>query len=840
MEILTAPPERGTGLNRAASRPPGRAERLAGAARKVVEQILGALDGSNRWRLQAIQAQLSDSLGSILPAPTFAAVVAEVAALVWVEQGGIEASLPEPLQPLQDLLERPGTAGLEAALEGLRTVAARAGAGDEAGEELYEDFLAHLDPQTRTRHSVYLTPAPLVRMLVRSVDELLEDQLGHPDGLADPGAALLDPAAGTGAFLLEALRTRRRRRSTSEAASLWQGYEVQPGAYVAATIRIGRWLRNPPEPAAPPHRIRLHLRDLLADDSPLATPEAHPWGEPPPSTLVILGNPPWSDTRASAAWVDRLLREGYLRRDGSRDDGYYRCGGQRLPSRNTKWLQSRYVKFLRVAHWCVDRLGRGVVALILSDGVLDNLTMSGLRESLRGSFDAIYLLDLGGSTRKAGRRSPDENVFDILQGACALILVKGGAEPGVRTFELRGRRAQKLSWLDTHTLRSIPWRQIEPQAPTHSFRLRQSPHPQSDYAAAPSIRDLFEHGSVGVITGRDKLVVGFETSELAGRIGLLRQGRDPRLFSLNRSRIFDPDEAVRALVEDDDWERHLVPYLMRPGDHRVLFAAPYLVARLRSAVMDEIQRPGNVALVLPRRRRVFPSAWVTDCAVSHRVASAYEGSYAFPLYLGAERRPNLAPAVLDELAARYGSSTSPEDVFGFVYAQLWSRAFHERHFDELRQDWPRLLFPDDFERFTAHARLGWQLARIHLGWERAGSRPWLHGELPVRLALASPFEHDRMESLYLGLEGGYLAPVAREVMAFEVGGYPVVAGWIRRRSGRRLGGEDIEALCRLIAVLEATRHIQHQLAGLETSTRLPPVGSRRRGGSDGKRPSELR
>ena len=312
---------------------------------------------------------------------------------------------------------------------------------------------------------------------------------------------------------------------------------------------------------------------------------------------------------------------------------------------------------------------------------------------------------------------------------------------------------------------------------------------------------------MAVITGRDRLAVGLEPRELAARIGLLRQGRDPPLFGLSRSGTFDPDGAVRALVEDEDWERHLVPYLMRPGDRVVCRA----LSRRPLALRGDGRDPA------PRRRRSFPSAWVTDCTASHRVASAYEGSYAFPLYLGAERRPNLAPDVLDELARRYGSPPEPEEVFGFAYSQLWDRRFHERFADELSQDWPRVLFPGSFERFDVRARLGWKLARIHLGWERAGSRPWLHGELPVRLpAEGKTFEHDGEGRLYLGLGDGYLAPVSAEAMALTVGGYPVVPGWIRRRAGRRLHAQPVEELCRLLGALEATRRIQRELTEMET------------------------
>jgi len=770
---------------------------LAGAAREVVQAILGVLDRPEGQRLRQIQERLSESLGSPLSAESFALVVAETAALAWVEGAGLTGRagqtlrLPDPLSPLQALLERPGSEAVEAALARLHAVAARV--RESGTEDLYEGFLAELDPQERSRHSVYLTPAPLVRMLVRSVDELLEDRLEMPEGLASPQVGLLDPAAGTGAFLRQALETRLRRGSLTRAGAPWQGFEVRPGAFVAASIRLSR--RHPRA------GLHLHLADLLAEDSPLVRTE-FPWGRPEPSALVVVGNPPWSDTGPSPAWVDRLVSTGYR---GT-------CG-----SRNTKWLQSRYVKFLAVAQWAVDRVGRGVVALVLSDGIADNLTFGGLRQSLLRSFDALYHLDLGGSGRKAGTTGRDENVFDIQQGACALLLVKGGgARRGAWCFRVRGSRAEKLSWLGTHTVRSVAWERIEPAAPSFAFLPVAGSSSLSRYWDAPSLPEIFEVGSVATITARDQVVVGFDERELAARISMMRESRSGSAFGLRATREFDPREALAELARDEDWERHLVPYLLRPGDHRTLFAAPYLVGRPRLSVMAEIQRPGNLALVVPRRRRLFPSAWVTDRMASHRVACRYEGSHVFPLYLGAERRPNLTPHVLESLGERYGEVPPPERIFGLVYARLWSPQYNERFRDGLWQDWPRIVLPEGAERFEALARLGWKLARIHLGCEEPSSTPWLHGELPVRLPeRGKSFEHDPRGRLHLGIGEGYLAPVSRGAMEVRIGGYGVVPGWLRRRAGRRLGAHDVESLSQLLGALEATRSIEPALAELE-------------------------
>ncbi|MFM7560723.1 N-6 DNA methylase [Cylindrospermopsis raciborskii] len=66
----------------------------------------------------------------------------------------------------------------------------------------YEDFLAAYKPQMRERRGVYYTPEPVVSYMVRSVDILVREKFNKPLGLADPTVTILDPACGTGTFLL--------------------------------------------------------------------------------------------------------------------------------------------------------------------------------------------------------------------------------------------------------------------------------------------------------------------------------------------------------------------------------------------------------------------------------------------------------------------------------------------------------------------------------------------------------------------------------------------------------------------------------------------------------------
>ena len=66
----------------------------------------------------------------------------------------------------------------------------------------YEDFLTAYKPRMRERRGVYYTPEPVVSYMVRSVDILLKEKFNKPLGLADPEVIILDPACGTGTFLL--------------------------------------------------------------------------------------------------------------------------------------------------------------------------------------------------------------------------------------------------------------------------------------------------------------------------------------------------------------------------------------------------------------------------------------------------------------------------------------------------------------------------------------------------------------------------------------------------------------------------------------------------------------
>ncbi|HEY7213129.1 MAG TPA: type ISP restriction/modification enzyme, partial [Thermoanaerobaculia bacterium] len=535
----------------------------------------------------------------------------------------------------------------------------------------YETFLQHYDSSLRKKRGVYYTPPELVVYVVRSVHRLLQSRLGKRDGLADPRVTLLDPAAGTLTFIVEAIHCAIEAvcAETGDGSVTpllrdhvlrdFYAFELMMAPYAIGHLKIGLLLDEMGHPLADDERVQLYLtnalemEDLQQSNLPgmaALSRESHAAAviKKQRTVSVILGNPPWAGHSANRSEaIVELHREG--------NDGYYRTDGEPLQERNPKWLQDDYVKFLRFAQRKIGQAGEGIVAFVTNHGYLDNPTFRAMRRSLLGTFDEIYLLDLHGNSKKkepAPDGSPDGNVFaGIRQGvAIAFLVKKPGLPKRVLRFDLRDSRPAKLRWLEKHDIETTGWREIAPSGPAFLFASRDAVL-EEEYRQGEPLTEIFLDHSVGIVTGRDALVIDTDPGELRRRIERWRRSAD------------QPEAR-----SDKEWEERFLRILYRPLDWRTIFYAEYLIARPRKKTMHHLLVGRNLGLVVPRQCKEEPGALVTDAIIAHKTVSAYDINTLFPLYLypekglldGSERRANIAQSFLDRMATRVGEEPSPE------------------------------------------------------------------------------------------------------------------------------------------------------------------------------------
>ena len=309
----------------------------------------------------------------------------------------------------------------------------------------YEDFLAAYKPKMRERRGVYYTPEPVVSYMVRSVDILIKEKFNKPLGLADPEVMILDPACGTGTFLLWIFKEIYKRFQESPdllTANLedksWSGYvsknllprvfgfELLMAPYAICHLKLGLFLEETGYKFDSSRRLDVYLTDALINalpDKPKIPFEEFIARESEESlkvkdsepVMVVIGNPPYSANSANnGAWAKSLVQNSYYPKD-------------EIKEQNPKLLLDDYVKFIRFSQWRIDKTGKGILAFVTNHGYLDNPTFRGMRQSLANSFNWIRILDLHGNSKKketAIDGKKDENVFDIQQGVAVCIMIK--------------------------------------------------------------------------------------------------------------------------------------------------------------------------------------------------------------------------------------------------------------------------------------------------------------------------------------------------------------------------------------------------------------------------------
>ena len=458
---------------------------------------------------------------------------------------------------VEDLASLMNLADLDAVLEffGQRT-----GRRDPV-VHFYETFLAAYDKSLKTRRGVFYTPEAVVSYIVRSVDQLLKNRFGCPEGLADTermdsGAhkvLILDPACGTGSFLYAVVDFIRERYIQSGNAGLWPGYvrtellprlfgfELMMAPYAVAHFKLGMQLAGMDLPELlrdrwvydfeGRERLGVYLTNTLEDQGLIPEPgmflgpyrfiseESTAAGAVKKSLpiLVVTGNPPYAGHSAN--------RSAFRNEHGKLVESFigklvksYKEG---LKEKNPKWLQDDYVKFIRWGQWRIEQTGAGILAFITNHGYLDNPTFRVMRKKLMQTFTHIYILDLHGNAKKKEKApdgSTDKNVFDIMQGVAIGLFVK---EPGkacpARIFhhDLWGDRQGKYEYLGRESLETTPWKELEPRKPGYYF-VPLDYGLWEEYKAGFEITEIFPVHGVGMTTARDKMVIDFEKDPLIG------------------------------------------------------------------------------------------------------------------------------------------------------------------------------------------------------------------------------------------------------------------------------------------------------------------------------------
>ncbi len=711
----------------------------------------------------------------------------------------------------------------------------------------YEAFLAKYDPKARISAGAFYTPLPVVRFIVRAVDQMLKESFGLPMGVADPGTwgqvcahlgitvpqginpkarfvSMLDPATGTGTFLVEWIRQAETSFKAVNPKGDWpahlqniifpsmHAFEYMLAPYAVAHLRIALAAK---EYSVDAPSMTILLTDTLdhPSDQMMIAEYADPVaaeGERAAQLkrdarfTVVVGNPPYEREQKDTG--DTGKRKGGVVRYGTAgvapllDDVIepMRVVGQ---GKHVKNLYNDYIYFWRYGTWRATERpkGPGIVAFITASSFLDGVSIGGLRHHLREAFDELHVIDLGGEGR--GART-EENVFDILTPVAIAVGVRGTGGRGCAVDYVRvsGSRVEKFDWLDSHRLGGedtvdIPGSGLSVLTPVTA----------SDYQAWPEITELFPLIFNGMKAGRT-WVVAPEKGALKRRLSALvaaTQSEKPGLFKDSPTGRKASDKAPRTSimpgilpdtsVVDMTELPHRAAYGYRSFDRQLVVADPRFLDRPGSgwglAGPDQVFFTTLTSTKLGHGPVVTATPYVPDL---HHFRGSYGAKDVIPLWRDSKATtPNLPARLIDTLADVLGGAVTVEDVAAYVYGLTGTGAFVERFSDELGEQAGPVHIPvtKDRDLFTRVADFGRDLIWWHTWGERFGEACTVAGaaqEITAVVGMPDGFDYDPNEQV-IHIGSGRFGPVAPEVWEFEVSGLKVLQSWLGYRMTKRKG-----------------------------------------------------
>lgn len=675
-------------------------------------------------------------------------------------------------------------------------------AKQELIRQLYDNFFGVAFKGTRDKLGIVYTPIEIVDFIIRSVNDVLQDEFGQT--LGSKGVHIIDPFTGTGTFITRLLQSGLIAPEELEHKFRYELHanEIVLLAYYIAAINIESVYEGLSGAYAPFNGIL--LTDTFAmsegqDELALVMPDnsERRRRQQELDIRVIMGNPPYAVSHhIDYPHLDERIAETYA-------------------ARSSATLKSKlYDSYIRAIRWGADRLGEsGVLAYVTNGGWVDANAADGMRKSMIDEFSSIYVFHLRGNQRTSGETSRREGGKIFGAGSRAPIVITlfvknpEAAKQGRVFYHDIGdylSREDKLKIIkDFRSIRGLAakkgWQQVVPD--DHGDWLKQRDDSTAGYMSIGDKKDkgapvLFEGYSAGIGTARDAWCFNSSAGRLKSNIERLIETYSRRLSefvqALAANRDTTPDAFTSDALREISWsgtlrtdfarqkplimgEGTIVPATYRPFFRQWLYFSRQLNNRV-------YQMP-RLFPEVGRRNRVITSAGVghvggfsvlmVDSIPPLEIATMKGGSQCFPLTLydraDTDAADDLFSVVEDDKpvyrtrhgisdeglalfqAAYPGETITKDDSFYYTYGLLHSEDYRRRFADNLTKELPRIPCVKQAADFWAFVQAGRALGDLHVGYETVEPYPVTlkQGDLPLAF-IDDPVKFFRVEKMAFG------------------------------------------------------------------------------------------
>jgi predicted helicase len=609
---------------------------------------------------------------------------------------------------------------------------------------LYENFYKVYNPKAADRLGVVYTPNEIVKFMIESTTYLLHKHFGKT--LSDKNVDILDPATGTGTFITDIIDHIPKQHLAYKYKNELHSNEVAILPYYISNLNIEFTFKQ--KMGYYEEFTNSCFVDTLDNTGALAyTGKQHSLfafssenaerikKQNAKKISVIIGNPPYNANQQNEnennknreyPQIDKRIKETFIKNSTAQKTKVY----------------DMYARFYR---WAMDRIDKnGIVAFITNRSFIDSRTFDGFRKTVQDEYSNCYIID----TRSDVRANPKiagttHNVFGIQTGVAIMFLIRKEKQEGKCRIEYTSmeddwRKEIKLDWFRNNKIEEIAFDNIIPDKNNNWINLNENdwekllPVANKDVKLGRSKEAIFELFSLGVVTNRDEWVYDESEKVLEKKVKFLIDAynndvtkhsgktkdeiRNAVNYSIKWTRAVKNDLAKGKKYNYND--SLIIDSLYRPFVKKKLYFSRELneMQYQMPLIFQKAKNENKIIGFLQGERQPF-SIFSSDIIPSLAMFSA-DYAQCLPLYhytSSGERIDNITDWGSQQFVEQYkNKKITKEAIFHYVYAVLHHPAYRKKYELNLKREFPRIPFYDNFFKWS---NWGKQLMELHINYE---------------------------------------------------------------------------------------------------------------------------
>jgi predicted helicase len=616
---------------------------------------------------------------------------------------------------------------------------------------IYENFYKAYNPKGADKLGIVYTPNEIVRFIIDGSDWLLHKHFGKT--LADKNVEILDPTTGTGTFVCDLIETIPVQNLVYKYKNEIHANEVSILPYYIANLNIEYTFKQ--KMGYYEEFKNICFVDTLDNVGGLvySNQQTKMFGfssenaerikaQNKRKISVFMGNPPYNANQMNEnennknrvyPEVDQRIKDTYIKASMAQKTKVY----------------DMYARFYR---WASDRLDKnGIIAFITNRSFIDSRTFDGFRKCIEEEFNYCYIVDTKSDVRMNPKiAGTTHNVFGIQTGVAVMFLVRKEKKEHpcqIQYFTLQDeqKKEEKLEWFRATKLQDIPFEHIQPDKRHSWINIADSdfddllPLANKETKHGGMENAIFKMVSLGIATNRDEWVYAFNRKDLTDKVSFFCDfyEKEKARWKKSTKKEATNDFVDRAIKWTAELEVHLIKgTILEFNKNKIRSTAyrPFLkqFVYFDRVIVHRLYRQGDFYPIGTKDGNLsigfsgFSSSKPFQVLVTPHIGGLdfLEKTQFVALYRYDEhgiRHDNITDWGLKQFRDHYCSNKiTKEDIFHYAYAVLHNPAYRTKYELDLKRDFPRLPFYEDFLQWKSWGKA---LMDLHVNYESAKPFP---------------------------------------------------------------------------------------------------------------------